>query len=63
MWIIKAIYPSGGHTVMLGGEPLKFQSKQEATDRAEILTAATKESANRAKRPVDTTYIVVEDHL
>lgn len=64
MWIIKAIYPSGGHTVMFNGEPLKFESKQDALDRAEVLTSTTKHmAAARYGRTNDTTYIVVEEHI
>lgn len=63
MWIIKAIYPSGGHTVMMDGEQLRFPNKQEATDRAELLNATTKAAAARNMRVADTTYIVVEDTL
>lgn len=63
MWIIKAVYAQGGHVVMLNDQPLRFEDKQAAVDRAEVLNATTKESASRNKRPLDTSYIVVEDHL
>jgi len=60
-WIIKAIYPRGGHTVMWDDAPLRFQDKQSALDRAEVLNAAEKKAAERNNRPHDTSYIVVED--
>jgi len=60
-WIIKASYPSGGHIVMENGERLRFSSKQDAENRAEILNSFTKMSAARSMRVNDTTYIVVEE--
>lgn len=61
MYIIKAIYPQGGHTVMFNGEPLRFKERQEAVDRAEVLNATTRNMASRNMRTNDTSYIVVED--
>lgn len=63
MYVIKAIYPSGGHIVMLDGNPLRFKEKQDAEDRAEILSAASRSTAARNSRPYDTSYIVVEEHI
>ncbi len=57
MYVIKAIYPSGGHTLMLNDQPLRFKEKEQATMRAEILNAEMK------KINIETSYIVVEDSL
>jgi len=57
MYVIKAIYPSGGHTVMLNGDRMLFKEKQQAVAHAEVLTGEMK------KINVETTYIVVEDSL
>lgn len=57
-WVIKAVYPSGGHVVMFAGSPMRFADKQAALDRAEILTAAMKKSGDNS-----TSYIVVEEGL
>lgn len=61
MFIVKAIYPSGGHIVQWQDGPLRFKTKQEAVDRAEILTATIKEMDARAGRQTNTHYIVVEE--
>ena len=53
MWTIKAIYPSGGHIVNYGNEPLRFDDKQAAYDKAEMMNAVAKK-ANEQTR-----YIVV----
>lgn len=63
MWIIKAVYPAGSHKVMLNEEPLKFESKQDAEARAEILNRTTKDMASRNMRTNNVSYMVVEDHL
>lgn len=63
MYVIKAIYPLGGHTVSFGGETLRFQNKQEATDRAEMLNATEKMNAARNMRLSETRYIVVEEAI
>lgn len=60
-WIIKSIYPQGGHTVMWNGEPLRFSDQQKALDRAEVLNATEKEYCRRNKREVDSNYIVVQE--
>jgi 4'-phosphopantetheinyl transferase EntD len=52
-WIIKASYPHGGHVVMFNDAPLRFKTKQEALDRAEVLNMKVKNT--------NTIYIVVED--
>ena len=57
-WVIKSVYPSGGHTVMFNGEPMRFKEKQDALNHAEILLAELKKSGVS-----NTTYIVVEDTL
>lgn len=57
-WIIKSVYPSGGHTVMMNGGPLRFKDRQAALDHAEVLVAELKKSG-----VTNTTYIVVEDTL
>jgi len=63
MYVIKAIYPSGGHIVMFEGERLRFEDRQEATHRAEVLNSTTRDMAARSMRVSDTTYIVVEESL
>lgn len=55
MWVIKAIYPSGGHTVMWDGQPLRFKDKQAAVDRAEVLNGRLKSTG--------VSYIVVEEGI
>ena len=60
-WIIKASYPHGGHTVMWNDAPLRFKTKQEALDRAEVLNAAMKSAAARNQETNNTSYIVVEE--
>ena len=62
-WIIKAIYPRGGHTVMWNDAPLRFESKEDATHRAEVLNATTRKADADARRPNTTSYIVVEEGL
>lgn len=56
-WVIKAVYPHGGHTVMFNDAPLRFTEKQAALDRAEALNATIKKTPNN-----NTTYIVVEEN-
>ncbi len=58
MYIIRAIYPHGSHTVMLNDQALRFANKQDAATRAEILNAEIKKSKDN-----QTSYIVVEDTL
>jgi hypothetical protein len=62
-WVIKAIYPHGGHTVMLNDAPLRFDNKEDATHRAETLNATTRKADAAAHRPNTTSYIVVEEGL
>lgn len=62
-WIIKAIYPSGGHTVMFNDGSLRFVDKQAAMDRAETLNSVTRESDERNNRANTTRYIVVEEEM
>ena len=62
-WVIKAIYPHGGHTVMLNDGPLRFESKEDAAHRAEVLNATTRKADADARRPNTTSYIVVEEGL
>ena len=57
MYVIKAIYPSGGHTVMLNGQSMQFKEREAALAHAEILTGEMK------KVNIETSYIVVEDSL
>lgn len=56
-WIIKAIYPLGGHIVSFNDGPLRFANKQEALDRAEMLNASIKKNPDN-----NTVYIVVEEN-
>jgi hypothetical protein len=53
MWVIKRIYPSGSHIVTFDGERLRFQNKQEAHIKCELLNAANKEAG--------TAYLLVEE--
>lgn len=62
-WIIKCSYPQGSHAVMWNDDKLRFTDKQDAVHRAEVLNATTRESAERAGRHNDVTYIVVEEEL
>ena len=55
MWTIKAIYPSGGHIVNYGNEPLRFDDKQAAYDKAEMMNAVAKKTGS------NTFYIVVQE--
>lgn len=57
-WVIKAIYPAGGHIVMFGDRPMRFDNKQDAIDRAEVLKAAIRKSGD-----INTSYIVVEENM
>jgi len=57
-WIIKSVYPSGGHTVMFNDGPMRFKDRQSALDHAEVLTAEVKKTGI-----TNTSYIVVEDTL
>lgn len=61
MYVIKAIYPQGGHIVSFGNEKLRFTSKQEATFKAEDLNAQERMDSARNMRTSSTTYIVVEE--
>lgn len=61
MFVIKAIYPSGGHVVSWGGETLRFVNEQEARDRAEVMNGDEKKVAARNMRHTDVTYIVVPE--
>lgn len=56
VWIIKASYPSGGHTVQWNDAPLRFRDKQAAAVRAEALNAAIRKSGDTS-----THYLVVEE--
>lgn len=62
-WVIKCSYPQGSHVVMHDGERLRFSDKQEAVNRAEILSAMTRDAASRNMRANNVTYIVVEESI
>lgn len=62
MWNIKAVYPSGGHTVTVEGQT-HFTNQQEALSLAESLNAQEKRTylnipSLNSYQP--TVYIVVE---
>ena len=61
MYVIKAIYPLGGHTVSFGNEKLRFHDKQEAVAKAEVLNSQERMDAARNMKTTTTTYIVVEE--
>lgn len=63
MWIIKASYPHGGHTVTVEGRS-RFPSQQEALSIAESLTAYEKRNSVNTVgfgNYQPTVYIVVEE--
>lgn len=52
-WVIRAIYPQGGHTVKMENVPERFQNKREAESTAEML--------NSRKSDANVYYLAVED--
>jgi len=52
-WVIKYIYPSGGHVVKLDNIPERFTDKREAEANVEMLNAKRKD--------LNTFYIIVEE--
>jgi hypothetical protein len=65
MYVIKAIYPHGGHTIANENGPLSFSTKEEAHTFAEQLTAENRTFLKKYEWNPNpqTTYIVVEDYL
>lgn len=52
-WVIRAIYPQGGHTVKMENIPESFTNKREAESTAEML--------NARKKDANVYYLAVED--
>jgi len=60
IWNIKAFYPSGDHYIKdESGNKLRYESKQEAVNKVEMLTADFKKIKNPTMMY---SYIVVEEN-
>lgn len=61
MYVIKAVYPHGGHVIRSDDGTHRYPTQQEALDRAEVMNANERMMAARNMRRPDMSYIVVEE--